>query len=209
MTRAAVFSAAITIATSTWAIAADFKPAIAPAASGCIAIVIPTVAGMPGNAADLAAGVRDLIVSYLNGPSTKVVPLEARLQSEAGEEARQKGCELLLFASVTRKPGGSKLTKAFGQAAGNTSWYLPGGGSFASATARAAAAGGLQAVSSLAASTKAKDELRLDYRLQAVTGHIELGPKSVTQKASADGEDVLTPVVMRAAEAIVTRTGGK
>lgn len=171
----------------------------------CIAIVMPVVQGMPGNAGDVAAGVRDLIANYLSGPSTKVVTLDARLPSQAVEEARQKGCEPLLYATVARKSGGSRLTKAFGQAAGSSSWYLPGGGSVASAAARAAAAGGLQAASSLATSTKAKDEVRLEYRLQSAAGQVQFGPRNESQTATADGEDVLTPVVMRAAEAIVTR----
>jgi len=211
MPRASIAVCAVItiIAASISTRAADFMPPIALPAQACIAIVMPTVEGMPGNAADLAVGVRDLIVSYLNGPSTKVVPLEARLASQAIEEARQKGCEPLLFASVTRKPGGSKLTNALGQAAGNTSWYLPGGGSAASATAHAAATGALQAISSLAGSTRAKDEVRLEYRLQSAAGQVQFGPKTETQKASADGEDLLTPVVRRAAEAIVTSTEGK
>ena len=56
---------------------------------------------------------------------------------------------------------------------------------------------------------KSKDELRLEYRLQSASGRIQFGPKTETQKAIADGEDLLTPVVMRAAEAIVTRKGDK
>jgi hypothetical protein len=175
----------------------------------CIAIVMPVVQGMTGNAADAATGVRDLIAGYLSGPSVKLVSLEARLPSQAIEEAKQKGCEPLLFATVTRKSGGSRLTKALGQAAGNSAWYLPGGGSVASAAGRVAAVGGLQAASSLASSTKAKDEMRLEYRLQSAAGQIQFGPKSESQTATADGEDLLTPVVMRAAEAIVTRGGHK
>jgi hypothetical protein len=34
-------------------------------------------------------------------------------------------------------------------------------------------------------------------------------PKSESQTAAADGEDLLTPIVMRTAEAIVTRGGHK
>jgi hypothetical protein len=171
----------------------------------CVAIAMPVVQGMPGNAADVATGVRDLIASYLNGPAVKVVPLDARLPSQAVEEAKQKGCEPLLFATLTRKSGSSRLSQALGQAAGNSAWYLPGGGSVASATARAAAAGGLHAASSLATSTKARDEVRLEYRLQSAGGQVQFGPKSESQTATADGEDLLTPVVLRAAEAIVTR----
>jgi hypothetical protein len=175
----------------------------------CIAIVMPVVQGMPGNAADAATGVRDLIASYLAGPSVKVVSLDARLPSQAVEEAKQKGCEPLLFSTLTRKSGGSRLTKALGQAAGSSAYYVPGGSTVGSAAGRVAAVGGLQAASSVASSTKAKDEMRLEYRLQSAAGQVQFGPKSESQRATADAEDLLTPVVMRAAEAIVTRGAHK
>jgi hypothetical protein len=180
-----------------------------PAKAGCIAVTMPAVQGMAGNAPDVAGGVRDLVVNYLTGPSVKVVSLEARLPSQAAEEAKEKKCEPLLLLTLTRKSGGSRFTKALGQAAGTSSWYLPGGGSVASATARVAAQAGLQTASSLASSTKAKDEVRLEYRLQSAGGEVQFGPNTEHQTATADGEDLLTPVVARAAEAIVTRAGHK
>jgi len=184
-------------------------PATVGADDRCIAVAMPAVQGVPGNATEAASGVRDLMIGYLTAPHVKIVALEARLSSQAIEEAREKSCEPLLFLSLTRKSGGSRFTKALGQAAGSSAWYLPGGGTVGSATARAAAAGGLQVASSMASSTKAKDEVRLEYRLQTAAGQTEFGPKTESQTASADGEDLLTPVVMRAAESIITRKGGK
>jgi hypothetical protein len=65
---------------------------------------------------------------------------------------------------------------------------------------------GLQTASSLAASTKAKDEVRFEYRLQSPSGHVQFGPRTESQyRNTVDGEDLLTPVAMRAAETIVTR----
>jgi hypothetical protein len=199
-TGGSIVTAVIVAAVLVGVVAAEPRPD-----ATCIAIVMPVVQGMPGNLTEVATGVRDVIATYLNGPAVKVVSLDARLPSQAIEEARQRGCEPLLFATLTRKSGGGRLSKALGQAAGNSAWYLPGGGSVASATARAAAAGGLQVASSLATSTKAKDEVRFEYRLQTAGGQVQFGPKSESQTATADGEDLLTPVVMRAAEAIVTR----
>ncbi|HEY7290179.1 MAG TPA: hypothetical protein VH583_10110 [Vicinamibacterales bacterium] len=178
-----------------------------PAPKRCIAVATPVVQGVPGSAADAAAGVRDLVVSYLNAPSVKVVALEAKLLSQAADEARAKDCEPLLVISVTRKAGNGGFGKALGQAAGSSAWYVPGGGTVASAAARAAATGGLQVASSLAASTRAKDEVRLEYRLQTTGGQTQFGPNTERQSAKVDGEDLLTPVVMRAAEAILTRKG--
>ena len=200
-TRLVACSVLLTLASSV--VAAD-----GPASNegeGCVALVLPIVQGVPGSASEAAAGLRDLFASYLTGPSLKVLQLEARLQSQAAAEAQQKGCEPILFVSLIRKSGSSRLTKALGQAAGTSSWYLPGGGSIASATARVAASAGLQTASSLAASTKAKDEVRLEYRLQSAAGRIQFGPATERQTATVDGEDLLTPVVARAAEVLVDR----
>jgi hypothetical protein len=203
-----LFAAGLAIAASmaTRLLAADNTAAQA-ANARCIAVAMPAVQGVPGNSVEAASGLRDLIISYLTTPTLKIVSLEARLESQALEEARSKHCEPILFVSLTRKTGNGRFTKALGQAAGASAWYLPGGGSAASAAARVAAAGGLQVASSMAASTKAKDEVRLEYRLQTAAGHTEFGPKTESRIAGVDGEDLLTPVVTRAAETIVTRDG--
>ncbi|HZP48191.1 MAG TPA: hypothetical protein VFB07_06650 [Vicinamibacterales bacterium] len=179
------------------------------AGESCIALMLPTIQGIPGNAEEAASGIRDLLAKYLTGPSTKVVVLDSRLASQATAEAKQKGCEPILVSSVTRKSGGGGFTKALGQAAGASSWYIPGGATVGSAAARAAASAGLQTAASLASSTKAKDEMKLEFRLQTASGQTQFGPKTEAQKASVDGEDLLTPIVMRAAEAIVARKGTK
>jgi hypothetical protein len=190
-------------AAGAWAQSGSADPA-KPAA--CIGIVTPTVEGVPGNAVDAGNGARDLMASYLQGPSIKVVALEAKLPSLAAEEAKQKGCEPLLLTSVRRKSGGRPgFMKALSQAAGTASWSLPGGSWPASTIARAGTSAALQTVASLAQSTKAKDEISLEYRLQSADGQIEFGPRTERRTAKADGEDLLTPVVTLAAEAIVTR----
>ena len=171
----------------------------------CIAIANPALEGLPGNAVEAANGVRDLFVSYLTGPSVKVVALDAKLPSLAAEEAKQKSCEPLLFVTVRRKTNNHGFFKALGQAAGTSSWSLPGGSTAASATARAGAAGGLQAASSMAQSTKAKDEVSLEYRLQSADGQMQFGPQTERRTAKTDGEDLLTPLVEHAAEAIISR----
>jgi len=171
----------------------------------CVALMMPSVQGVPGSAEEAATGVRDLLAKYLTGPSLKMVVLDSRLASQASAEAKEKGCEPILVSALTRKSGGGGLRRALGQAAGASSWYLPGGASAGSAAARAAASVGLQTAASLASSTKAKDEMSLEYRLQSAAGDVSFGPHTERRKASVDGEDLLTPIVMRAAEAIVTR----
>lgn len=178
--------------------------------TACIAVMAPTLEGVPGNAVDAANGVRDLIASYLQGPGIKAITLEAKLPSLAAAEAGQKGCGSLLITSVRRKSSNRKLLKALGQAAGSSSYSLPyGGSSVGSTMARAGTTAGLQTASSMAQSTRAKDELSLEYRLQSADGKVQFGPKTEKRTAKTDGEDLLTPTVTRAAEAIVTRTPDK
>jgi len=202
VTRGATHAIALMLAL-TACLWAQAPTADLPTPVKCIAIVAPALEGIPGNALEAGAGVRDVIASYLTGPSVKVVTLEAKFASQAREEAKQKGCEPLLFTKVTRKTSGGKVLKVLGHAANTTSWQLPGGGTAASAAARAGAAGGLQAVSAMAQLTKAKDELTLEYRLESANGQVQFGPRSEHQTAKADGEDLLTPVTARAAEAII------
>ena len=174
--------------------------------SQCIAVVLPGVQGVDGDGTAVGTSVRELFASFLRGPSMQVVLLEARLASHAVEEARQKQCPHVLTMTVTRKAsgsGGGLLGKVVGQAGSSVAWGLPMGG-VGGAVARGATTAATQAISELASSTKARDEVRLDYKLTSLDGKPELGPKADKAKARADGEDLLTPMVERAAEAIVT-----
>jgi hypothetical protein len=61
----------------------------------------------------------------------------------------------------------------------------------------------------LAASTRAKDELRLEYKLASANGTAQLVSKTEKTKAEADGVDLLTPLVDRAAETIAAAVARK
>jgi hypothetical protein len=169
----------------------------------CIAIILPSVTGVEGNAIDVATGLRELFTTYLTSPSIRIVALAAPLQTLAAEEAQQKQCDRMLLARLTRKRGSGRFGKVLGDAAASAAWYMPLGAT-GSAVARGAAIAGAQAVSTLSSTTKAKDEMRLEYQLAAPGGPTRFGPKTDTVKAQVDGEDLLTPLVRKAAEAIVT-----
>jgi hypothetical protein len=175
------------------------------AAPACVAIALPRVQGVEGDATEVASSVRELFRSFLTGPSLQVVPLEARLASLAIDEARAKSCGHVLTAALTRKrsSGSSLLGRVAGQAGTTAAWSIPGGG-LASAAARGAAVAATQTASEMASSTKAKDEMRVEYRLASVSGGQALGPKTESAKATVDGEDLLTPLVERVAEAVAT-----
>lgn len=188
-------------------LAVCFIPAMADAqdaAAPCLAVVLPSVQGVDGSASDVASGVRDLFVSFLNGPALRTVALDARLPAQAAIEARQKGCDRLLLTTMVRKRGGdSKLTSVLGQAAGTAAWHMP----YGAGVARSAAVAGAQAASTLASDTRRKDEVRLEYRVGSPDTVAAATPVSSKGRARSDGEDLLTPLVERAsAEIFATAT---
>lgn len=164
------------------------------------------------DAASAQGAVREGFAAYLTGPSLTTDPLKARLDSQVREEAKAAGCSWLLFTSVKlvhRKGGGGFLggvaaaaaaqgAYEAGVASGSTVGRIAG-----SATYQAAH----QAAWNLAATVKNKDELSLGYRLEKADGTVVLEKKE-KRKASSDGEDLLTPMVQGASEAIASATKG-
>src|SRR6185436_2153730 len=155
------------------AVAAIAQAAAAPAPAAkadtvCVAIVLPMIEGATGDSAALAESVRAVFTSYLTGPSLKAMPLEARLPSQAAEEARQKDCVRILTVGMVlkRSGGGNALAGAVTRAAGTAAWYAPVSG-VGGAIARGTAVAGAEAVATAATSTRAKDEMRMDYRVNS------------------------------------------
>jgi hypothetical protein len=172
--------------------------------------VLPTIEGATGDSAALAESVRAVFTSYLTGPSLKALPLEARLPSQAAEEARQKECARILTVAMVLKRGGGghALAGAVTRAAGTAAYYAPVSG-VGGAIARGTAVAGAEAVASAATSTRAKDEMQINYRVTSPDGAAILAPKTDKAKAKADGEDLVTPLVAKAAEAVAAAVAGK
>jgi hypothetical protein len=170
----------------------------------CLAIGLPVVSGLQGNADEHGIALRDVFTSYLTSPTTKVVALDAKLASQAPAEAKQKGCGLLLTLNATGKRNGpGMLSKVASEAGRQAAWHVPYGGTVGSAAARGAAVGGAYAIANIAAGTRAKDEMKLEYRVTSVDGKTVLKSQEEKLKASVDGEDIITPLVRKASEAIV------
>lgn len=179
-------------------------PGTPPAApAGCIAIMAATVTGVEGNAAEAGTAVRDVFISFLSGPSMAPVALESRVRQLAVEEAREKNCAYMVTASLARKrSGGGGLAKALGHAAGTAAWYVPGSAA-GGVIVRGLSVGAAQAVQDITSSTRAKDEMRLEWSLTALATQTSAANSNDKRKAVSDGEDLLTPLVQRAAESIV------
>jgi hypothetical protein len=180
------------------------EPAASSPAPGCVAVMPASVTGVDGDAAAMGTAVRDLFVTYLSGPALQLSSLDSRVRAQALHEARQKGCAYLVTTAVERKRSGGgsgALGRIVGGAASTAAWHIPVT-SAGAAVARGVGVGAAHAVEAMASGTRAKDELRLEWTLVPLGGGTTLTHKD-KQKASSDGEDLLTPQVQRAAEAIV------
>ena len=137
-----------------------------------IGLILPSVQMYAGNVAQTAETLRNSFMTHLNGPTIEVVAL-----SGVGE-ARQRECDYILSASMTVKKGGGMFGRAIGNIAGAAAGQISSG------------------------AIKAKDEVSLEYQLD----HIETSKTSITNKdkakAGADGEDVISQLVQKAAEVI-------
>ncbi|MBK9165491.1 MAG: hypothetical protein IPM21_16585 [Acidobacteria bacterium] len=146
-------------------------------------------------AAELAEAVRNTLIAYLKMPKVEVIQLEARLQTAIDAEAKEKECDMVIYATVSHKKGGG----GFGMFSKLASPALSSIGY--GSTAGAIAANTVISAGSIAGSVKAKDELKLEIRMVSASGQPTLTGE-YKAKAKNDGDDILSSVVEQAAEAI-------
>jgi outer membrane lipoprotein SlyB len=168
--------------------------------------LVPTrVETAVGNSGEAVSAVRETFTSFLTGPSISVSPLKARLESQAREEAKAAKCPYMLLTSIEheRKGGSGFLGRVAGSAVQQSAWTVGSAvGSAGGRVVAGAAAGAAGAVASdYAYSTQKHDQLTLTTRLESADGRV-LVDKSDKRKADSDGEDLLTPIVQKHAEAI-------
>ncbi len=161
-----------------------------------------------GNATQAMDAARETFTGFLTGPSLATHPIKAKLESQVREEARQADCPYLLLTTlkhVQKKSGGSVFGKMAAGAAQQGAWEAGvASGSAAGRVAGQAAYGAAgQAAYNYAIAVHNKDELTLKYRLERSDGTV-LVEKEDKRKAKSDGEDLLTPMVQQASEAIAT-----
>ena len=109
----------------------------------------------------------------------------------------------MLIPSMVRERPSGKLSGFLGQALGTAAWHMPYGSGVGGAVVVGATAGAAQAISSFASETAKKDEIELSYRLGTPAAVEQSKPVTARAKAKVDREDLLTPLVERAAQDIV------
>ena len=181
--------------------------------------------GQGSNAqADYGTPIRNSIVLLMSGPAVEIVPLDSHLAMQIDAEAKEKQCDYVLFSNVAVKhgSGGSGFGKFMKMAAPAASVLPMAGagrmtgamaGQAASYAAMAAAQSAQeQAISQLAAfngQIKSKDDVTVGYRLVTTGQDKPRLENQLNAKASSDGEDVLTPLILKAADAILTDVSKK
>jgi outer membrane lipoprotein SlyB len=177
-----------------------------PITKARICIAPAQVESTVGTTTDVVSAIRETFTSYLTGPSIGVVALTARLEFQAREEAKGENCPYLLVTTLKqiRKPGGSGLVgRMAGTAVQQGAWSAGNAiGSTAGRIAGGAVAGAAgAAANNYAHSMTSNDELTLTYRLQSASGTV-LVEKRYRRKAESNGQDLLTPLIEKASEAI-------
>jgi len=141
-----------------------------PEGSIRIGLVTPRVSllGGGGTVTQETSTLQKNIIGYLTGPRMSTVEIKAKLDSLALEEAKDRQCDYVLYATLTRrraaKPGS------------------PGG---------------------YGTGTKTGDDYVFEYKVQATDGSQPAAESSMHKSVSADGEDVVTPMVENLAQVVV------
>lgn len=173
-----------------------------------VGIVMPkasfTTEGVDNN--QMALGIRETVAGYFQGTNVEIVALEARLPQALANEAKEKGCAYILNVAVSQKKGGGGFGKMFATVAPIVSSVVPmagmaGGiaGSVASSVAQTA----VMSAANMSSTTKAKDSITLEYSLVSAEGGAVKNSNSMKAKAKSDGEDVISPMMEKMAEAIL------
>ncbi|MBV9301935.1 MAG: hypothetical protein JOY62_08695 [Acidobacteriaceae bacterium] len=158
---------------------------------------------------DPSAGepMRNILAQYLTGPSIEVTSIGALLPQQIEAEATANRCDYLVYSSLTQKKSGGGL--GFLKGASGMAGMIPmlGGASAAmgAVTAAATAATAAQQAASLSSGIRAKSEVVVAFHVKAAGSSSPVLSKSISAKATADGEDIISPLIEQEATAIMAQ----
>lgn len=176
-----------------------------------IGIVSPKANLIDVSGTEAADAVQNTFYELMKSGTTEVVAIEARLPIQVASEAKQKGIQYILYSTLTQKrtkSGGGLFGKITNRVANTVSRNIPYGNNTGERIARDVAAETLITVSTLANTIKAKDELTLEYKLVSVGDSKTLVSNSIKEKAKENGEDIITGMIEKAANEVLTKVAG-
>ena len=154
------------------------------------------------NAAELAAAVQNTMAQSLKSPNVELVMIEATQASLVDAEAKKKECDFVIYTNVEHKKGGSRFA-SFAPALSSVASLGGVGGSTAGAVAGSVASAAIITAAEVSQDVKAKDQLTLDVKLQAPGNATAVVAQQFKAKAQSNGEDIISPTVQQAAQAIL------
>lgn len=176
-----------------------------------IGVVLPRaqIAQPDGAAQDLGEPIRQSLISLMSASTVELVPIEAKLAATIKIEAEQKGCDFVLYSTVSRKqkssifgnlikvvvPVVTSLNEPNNTAQTNTT-NGDGTNQNTQTTAQSMASG-------IAASIKAKDTFEFEFNLTKADGKSSKAANTIKVKAAKNGEDVLSALIEQASNAIL------
>ena len=154
------------------------------------------------SAVELASAVQNTMAQYLKSPNIELVMIEAKLPSLIDAEAKQKECDFVIYTNVEHKKGGSRFA-SFAPALSSVASLGGIGGSTAGAVAGQVASTAIITAAEVSQDVKAKDQLTLDVKLQAPGNATASVERQFKAKAQSNGDDIISPTVQQAAQAIL------
>lgn len=164
-----------------------------------VGIVQPRVQVSGADAATAAESIRNILAGYLQGPQIEVVLIGSRLPTQYRIEARDAECDYIITTKLAHRRGSEAggARKVLG-ALSDHAPYLPG----ADGAKAAIAATVLRSAQDFAANVRARDDMELAFKVETPAAGKAVLEKTLKRRASEDGEDLLTPLVERMAEAV-------
>jgi hypothetical protein len=111
----------------------------------------------------------------------------------------------VIYANVSHKKGGGGgfgMVKSIAPVLGNVAPLAGMSGSVAGAVAGSLASTAIYTAASASGNVKSKDEITLDINVQQTGGATAL-TKQYKAKAKSNGEDIISPIIEQAAQAIL------
>lgn len=173
-----------------------------------IGIVMPkTQLGQGAQGPAASEALRAILAQYLTGPSIEVTSIAALLPEQIEAEAGTKQCDYLIYSSFSQKKSGGGM--GFLKGASGMASMIPmlGGASAAmgAVTAATSAATAAGQAASLSSGIRAKSEVVLAYHVTALGSSSPILSNSISAKATADGEDIISRLIEQEATAIMAQ----
>jgi len=157
--------------------------------------------------------VRVMLIQYLTGPSVEATEIAALLPDQIDAEAKSKQCDYVVYSTVSqKKPSGSSgLFKNMMPLASMVPMVgmVNAVGSASKAATAASAASTAAQTASMSSGIKAKTDVVLEYHMNTLGVDAPVISNTLDTKTSADGEDVITPMVEKEATAIMAEVTKK